>query len=223
MGGPFIIRTEEAAAIALKQNNPWAVFEQWKAAIIYEKGNMIYWQEDTADRFYYLKKGRVQVFLSSENGGEKTLTILEPGSLFGEAAFFDGLPRVSSARAVVRSEILPVDRGDLTDYFRRQPDLAMEMLRYLARTVRMLSDQVDNMTFLQADQRIARLLCTLAAERGGSVRCTHEEIGNRIGASRVTVSKILSRFARRGWIERRYGIILLLDAQALERFAFSAE
>lgn len=95
------------------------------------------------------------MFLSSENGGEKTLTIQGPGSLLGEAAFFDGLPRVSSARALVRSEILPVRREQLTSYFREDPNLAMEMLRYLARTVRMLSDQVDNITFLQADRRIA--------------------------------------------------------------------
>ena len=90
------------------EQRPWSVFERWGQPVIYERGRMVYWQEEIADCFYYLKSGKVQVFLSSENGGEKTLTIQGPGSLLGEAAFFDGLPRVSSARALVRSEILPV-------------------------------------------------------------------------------------------------------------------
>ena len=41
--------------------------------------------------------------------------------------------------------------------------MAMDLLEYLARTVRMLSAQVDHMTFLQTDQRIAQLLLNLAA------------------------------------------------------------
>ena len=200
------------------EQRPWSVFERWGQPVIYERGRMVYWQEEIADCFYYLKSGKVQVFLSSENGGEKTLTIQGPGSLLGEAAFFDGLPRVSSARALVRSEILPVRREQLTSYFREDPNLAMEMLRYLARTVRMLSDQVDNITFLQADRRIARLLTAMAEESGGPLPCTHEEIGNRVGVSRVTVSKILSQFDRRGWIRPAYASLIVIDLPALKEF-----
>ena len=78
------------------EQRPWSVFERWGQPVIYERGRMVYWQEEIADCFYYLKSGKVQVFLSSENGGEKTLTIQGPGSLLGEAAFFDGLPGNSS-------------------------------------------------------------------------------------------------------------------------------
>lgn len=204
------------------ENRPWSVFERWGQPAVYECGRMIYWQEEEASCFYYLKSGRVQIFLSSENGSEKTLTILGPGSLLGEAAFFDGLPRVSSARTLARSEIVSVHREQLTSYFREDPHLAMEMLRYLARTIRMLSDQVDNMTFLQADRRIARLLTAMAEESGICIRCTHEEIGNRVGVSRVTVSKILSQFSRQGWIKPAYGSLIVSDLPALKAFAYPA-
>ena len=63
----------------------------------------------------------------------------------------------------------------------------MDLLEYLARTVRMLSAQVDHMTFLQADQRIAQLLLNLAAaQERHTVHCTHEELAGLAGASRVT-------------------------------------
>ncbi len=207
------------------QQNLWEKLASSQAPKIYEKDQMIYLQGEYADRFYYLKRGRVKIFLSSENGMEKTLTVLEKENILGEAAFFDGLPRVSSAKALARCEIIVIDRRTLPDYFRREPTLAINMLQYLARTVRMLSAQVDNMTFLQADKRIAQFLVSLAGKPGVEqiVTCTHEEIGDLVGTSRVTVSKILSAFVKKGWISTRYHSILILNRKALSDFAFSQE
>jgi CRP-like cAMP-binding protein len=89
----------------------------------------------------------------------------------------------------------------------------------------MLSAQVDNMTFLQADKRIAQFLVNLAGKPGAeqTINCTHEEIGNLVGTSRVTVSKILSAFVNRGWISTQYHNILILNLKALTEFAFNQE
>lgn len=204
--------------------NVWELFEKQQIPKIYSQHQMIYYQGDQAETFHYLKKGRVKVFLTSENGSEKTLTILESGNIFGEAAFFDGLPRVSSAKTLIKSEIISINRQTLMDYFSREPSLAMSMLQYLARTVRMLSAQVDNMTFLQADKRIAQLLvnaCAKSADPHPVVPCTHEEIGELIGASRVTVSKILNGFVKRGWLATRYRSVEIQDVKSLTLFAFS--
>ena len=69
----------------------WRLFAKNLPTRTYENDQMIYWQEEQADCFYCIKKGRVKVFLSSENGMEKTITIVEQGIL-GEAAFFDHMP-----------------------------------------------------------------------------------------------------------------------------------
>lgn len=200
----------------------WRVFETIQAPRVYAKGEMVYLQGERADCLYYLKAGRVKIFLSSENGMEKTLTILNCGSLFGEAAFLDRLPRMSSARTLICSEIIAVDRPHLMRYFSEQPALAMNLLEYLARTVRMLSAQVDHMTFLQADQRIAQLLLNLTAGEEHVVRCTHEELAGLAGTSRVTVSKALGEFVRKGWIATRYREVGILDRDALRQFAFAS-
>ena len=207
------------------QQNLWEALVACQTPKTVAKNQMIYLQGEYANSFYYLKKGRVKIFLSSENGMEKTLTVLEKENILGEAAFFDGLPRVSSAKALVKCEIIVIDRRTLPEYFRREPTLAINMLQYLARTVRMLSAQVDNMTFLQADKRIAQFLVNLAGKAGAepSVSCTHEEIGNLVGTSRVTVSKILSDFTKKGWISTHYHNILILNLKALSNFAFAQE
>ena len=199
----------------------WPLFEREKGKS-YGKDQMVYLQGEQADSFFYLKQGRIKIFLTSENGMEKTLSLLEPGNIFGEAAFFDGMPRVSSAKTICPSEIVRVTRRDLLRDFTKEPELAMSLLTLLSHTVRMLSNQVDNMTFLQADQRIALQLLKLQGEsdrKGKEIYCTHEDLGNLAGTSRETDSKILNRFAKNNWISTHYRSIIIQDADALQEFA----
>lgn len=115
----------------------------------------------------------------------------------GEASFFDQCPRVTSAMAVTECQAVPVDQRQLNEMFSRHSELAVPMLQYLARTVRMLSGHVDNAT-LPARQRVARYLLSLfPAGDSSPLFCTHEEIGQAVGLSRVTVSRVLERLARR--------------------------
>ncbi|SMC50110.1 Crp/Fnr family transcriptional regulator [Papillibacter cinnamivorans] len=196
----------------------WHRFASALPPRVYEKDRMIYWQGETAERFYYLTEGRVKTFISSGEGEEKILTVYQAGHIFGEASFFDGMPRVSSARALTRSRIVSISREVVAEQFAQDPSLALSMLRYLARTVRMLSAQVDNMTFLQADRRIARLLVNLQ-ERDEDIFCTHEELGSSAGVSRVTVSRVLGEFERLGWIDTGYRKIRILKREELRHFA----
>ena len=193
----------------------WAPFANSRPPILCSPGYLIYLQGTEATCFYYLKQGRVRSFIQSEDGGERVLSLYGPGSLFGEAAFFDGLPRVSSAVALTPCQLVPIDRELVTREIARDPELAMAMLSYLARTVRMLSGQVDQMAFRPARWRVARFL-TVNADGNGRVSCPQEEIAATISVSRVTVSRILNQLAREGLISLGYRSVQILDRPGLE-------
>ena len=195
----------------------WAPLAQGRPPLRFAPGQIIYLQGTLAGQFYYILTGTARCFMTSEEGEERTLTLHGAGDLIGEAAFFDGEPRVSSAVAVTACQVVSIDQDRLTQVFARQPELAVSMLRYLSRTIRMLSGHVDG-SFLSADRRVARHLLALPAP-GGLVRCTHEEIGSSVGASRVTVSRALGELERRGWLATGYRCVKLLDRPALAAFA----
>ena len=195
----------------------WEPFAASRPAVLCSAGYLIYLQNTEATCFYYLKSGRVKSYIQSEDGAERVLNIYEPGALFGEASFFDELPRVSSAVALTPCEIVPIDRELVAQQIRRDPNLAMMMLKYLAHTVRVLSTQVDEMAFRPADQRIARHLLTLVPDANGFVRCTQDEIAASVSVSRITVSRVLGEFSKAGRIKTAYGGLTLLDAKALQR------
>ena len=191
-------------------------FAQNRPPVRCSAGYLIYLQDTQATCFYFLKSGRVKSFIQSEDGGARVLHIYSAGNLFGEAAFFDGLPRVSSAVALTACEIVPIDRELVALAFSQDPELALSMTKYLARTVRLLSRQVDQMAFRPAQWRVADCLLTLSSD-GGPACCTQDDIAAAVSASRVTVSRILNGFAKRGWVELGYRSVTLLDREALAR------
>ena len=194
----------------------WTPFAEGTAPRLYRAGQIIYLQGTIPTEFYYLQRGQVRSFLSSPAGGERELTIHQSGDLMGEASFFDQCARVSSAMALEDSLVIAVDRPRLMAVFSKHPDLAVSMCEYLAHTVRVLSGHVDDITFRPAHQRIARWLLTKANKNTSDpIPCTHEEIGLAIGASRVTVSRVLSTFSKKKWIKTGYGTVQILEPDAL--------
>lgn len=198
----------------------WEPFAKSRPPVRCSPGYLIYLQNTQATCFYYLKSGKVKSFIQSEDGGERVLNLYTAGSLFGEASFFDELPRVSSAVALSPCEIVPIDRELVSQEFARNPELALAMMKYLARTVRLLSGQVDQMAFRPARWRVANYLLTLAG-RGGTVICTQDDIAAAVSASRVTVSRVLNEFAQKGWVELGYRAIRLAELEPLKKLCQS--
>ena len=207
----------------LPKDPAWKIFENYRNPVTYRPGEIVYLQGDTPAEFYYLVSGRVTIFMPSESGAQRTLTVKESGNIFGEASFFDGLDRVSSASADTECRIIAIDNALLTECFSREPQLAVTMLRYLGRTVRMLSNQLDTVSFLPANKRIARVLLDYdEINPGRPINCTQEELGNMTGSSRVTVSRALNDFAHRGLIEIRYRRICVTDRDGLTAYALES-
>jgi len=196
----------------------WSFLDEGQPFRHFSSHQLVYLQGETDDCFYYLKKGRVCIFLISDEGDEKTVTFRESGSIFGEAAFFDGKPRTTSARTITDCQIVSIGRAELTSLFRQDPSLALQMLQVLAKTVRMLSGQLDTMSFLSADRRIAGILVSLANTEH-TVHNSQEELGNLAGVTRITVNRVLHSFAEKGWLTLQYRSVTLLDPAALTAFA----
>ena len=178
----------------------WDIFAQGQTPKLYTKGQMIYLQGEQPHHFYYLVSGSARSFLSSPEG---------------EASFFDQYPRVSSAMALEDSLVVSIDQQRLDQIFMEHPQLAQPMLRYLARTIRILSDHVDTAS-LPAIGRVARYLLTLPRGENNTVACTHESIGQAIGMSRITVSRAMKQLVQQGAVETGYGTVQILDEGQLQ-------
>ena len=192
----------------------WDRLSEGRSPRKYRAGQMVYLQGTPPDCFYYLASGSVRSFISSPSGEERVLTVHRAGDLMGEASFFDGCPRVTSAMALEDCLILSVNREQLDRAFQRHPELALPMLQHLARTGRTLSGHVGASS-LPAQQRIARWLLGQPTGEDSTIRTTHEEIGQAVGLSRVTVSRVLGDLAAQGLVGLGYRTVAVLDREGL--------
>ncbi len=77
----------------------------------YEFGDVIVKQDDPADSFYVLTKGRARALKVKPDGEEIPLGVLKPGDSFGEAALSEGGSRNATVRCSTTVDVLRLDRG----------------------------------------------------------------------------------------------------------------
>lgn len=90
-----------------------------------------------------------------------------------------------------------------------------------SRRITDLFSLIDDIVFQRMDVRLAARLLELADDQD-MVRATHQVLGTELGTAREVISRTLSEFQRRGWIEQERGRLRLVQKPGLERLARSA-
>ena len=117
----------------------------------FDPGTTILRQGSSAVALYLLLDGEVEVSREPEEGGRAVpLARLKPGDIFGEMAVLDDDTRSSSVTALEPSRCALLSRWDLLQELRRHPELALELVRVLARRIRNLDERVATSEARQA-------------------------------------------------------------------------
>src|SRR6516165_2883276 len=86
---------------------------------------------DAADGCYRLEQGLLKVCITSPQGDERILTILGPGSIVGELAIIDGLPRSATVVAIRDSKLSFISREEFISCIREYPEIYSDLVSRL--------------------------------------------------------------------------------------------
>jgi CRP/FNR family cyclic AMP-dependent transcriptional regulator len=190
---------------------------------IFERGQMIYWQQDPGDRMFVLTEGVVKLYVSSRDGDVIELVRHQPPANFGEVALLDGGPRTETAKAVEHSTLLVVTRADLIRLLRSEDQVAEALLRILGAIVRRTTRQLTDLAFLDLQGRVARQLLVLASEPGEygarTRPLTQGDLATMVSGARQTVNQALRSLEARGLIRANGRTFEILDRDRLEHLA----
>ncbi len=99
----------------------------------FKPGDVIFRQGDAAlGEAYLVHEGHVEVRRHGD-GEERVLRVLRKGDLLGEVALFRDAPHSATAVAVDRVTLLVIPATRLEDMVRTRPELAIALIRQLAR------------------------------------------------------------------------------------------
>jgi CRP/FNR family transcriptional regulator, cyclic AMP receptor protein len=191
-------------------------------------GAMILTADQPGEIAYIVLEGTLKVSTIEANGRELTLALLGPGEIVGELALADRAVRSADVTALEPSVLVWIDRGTFERLRREIPGITENLLRLLARRLRLANAQLQAMATLDVHGRVARQLLSLAdvlGEEGADggmripLRVTQSDLAALVGATRVRVNEVLVGFTRRRQIAvDRQHRITILDRAGLEAY-----
>ena len=169
----------------------------------FPKNTVVVNEGDETDSLYVILSGRVKIFLADENGREFILGGAGPGEYFGEVAL-DGGPRSASVMTLEPCRFAVIPRAEMKVFIGAHPGIALSIMINLSRRVRTLTENVKSLALMDVYGRVARLLLDLARKEKGTMvvgeALTQQAIADRVGASRVMISRILKDLTTGGYI-----------------------
>lgn len=192
--------------------------------ITFTKGDMLLRQGDEGSRLYIILSGMARVSMVASNGHEIVLDYAESGHVIGEVAFFDGGERSASAEALTDMTLLTLSREAFAEILASHTDLAMQLMKALARRLRQTNDIVEADRAFTSGPRLARYLLRLmlsGSEDGGrlKLKLSQSELGNFVGLSREQINRQLSAWSDHDIVGIDSGHIHIIDRDMLLEIA----
>lgn len=171
----------------------------------YRKNTVLINEGEAGDSLFVLLKGGVKVFAMDENGREITYGTIEAGDYFGEMSL-DGGPRSASVITLEACTCSVLSRVQVSEHLAEEPDFSINLVAQLIRRARAATEAARNMALLNVYGRLVALLeerrhDTPDGETVILQAITHQDIANRVGASREMVSRLLKDLEKGGYIE----------------------
>lgn len=195
----------------------FSYFEKAGTKVIYHPHDIIYMQEDDTTSLYLIVRGRVRVYHMNMNGEEITYEILDKGRIFGESSFFQNISRPTTVSALSEVELISCHLEQLYPFLSRSQELTVALFQYMSQTCDHVTALLKKAyTYNRYEKMASFLLEQSHTQVPYAISCTHEEISTIVGLSRVTITKVLNEFVKRGYIKNKYREIIVIDENGLK-------
>lgn len=191
----------------------------------YPPGSILLAEEELAPDVFILLRGEVKLSVASSAGKRFILRVARSGEILGLASSFSGNPCEVTAECLHSCDIAQLRRADFLGFLSRNPSV----FQFVARELSLYYEQACvRLRTMGATSHVAAKLARLLLEWSCAERSdvlprhliripfTHAEIGECIGSTRETVTRLLTRLQKDGVIEIRGSILEITDRPALE-------
>lgn len=186
------------------------------------RGAALYRSSDVFDALYAVRSGAFKTQSVSRGGVEKITGFHLPGELMGLDAINTERHNYD-AMALEDSEVCVIPFAKLQALALRIPELQRQLFRLLSREIARDEGLMLLLGSMTAEQRLAAFLLSLSRryQRLGyagdcfNLRMTRDDIGNYLGLTMETVSRLMSRFQREGLIAAQHREIEFRNAAGL--------
>ena len=187
----------------------------------YERGEVVFWQDEACQGLQIIERGMVKLFKLSPQGRELIVNIFKEGATFAEVPVFDGGANPVNSAALEESDIWQLDTAVIRSLMEKHPEMCKQVMLNLAKNLRMMVGIIEEVSFYQVTQRLARLLSQMSTDEltgSDSTRLTQDQLAARLGTVREVLARALRALERSGAIRVDRRQIHILDSRLLKQW-----
>lgn len=185
------------------------------------RGEYLFHEGDPSHGFYVVQSGGVYVHRVNAAGKEQAIHVFRAGETFAEGALAtaDGYP--ADARAVEASQVVLIQKAGFLSLLSRQPELALRMLASMSSHLRVLVNQLEDLTLKDVETRLVHWLLKQCPNPRAdspvaiSLTMTKRLLASELGTISETLSRTLAKLRSQKLVAVKGKTITLLSPPAL--------
>jgi CRP/FNR family cyclic AMP-dependent transcriptional regulator len=190
-------------------------------------GAILFVEGQSPRGIFILHTGRVKLSTTSREGKILVLKTAEAGEVLGLSAAISGMGFEMTAETAIRCQMNFIDRKNLLNLLHNYSEIGMHAAQSLSRDFRSAYRDIHDLVLTRSSAgKLARLLLSQSPdperadfEANPRSLMTHEEMAQRIGASRETVTRLLTDLKRKRLIGLDGPKLVIHDRIGLEALA----
>lgn len=189
------------------------------------KKEIIHFSEDSADKIYFLKKGKVKISKYSDQDKEMILSVLGPGEIFGETGVMGAESYGTVAEVMEDAIICSLSIDQLKGMLEKNPAFNLSVTKLIGLRYLKVQSRLESLVFKTAPERIRGFIKEMAEEHGKTLangseievklKLKHEDIAKLTATTRQSVTTELNKLEKDGVILFDRKRILIKDIKRL--------
>tara|TARA_R110001583_G_scaffold14793_3_gene61610 strand:+ start:93 stop:1166 length:1074 start_codon:yes stop_codon:yes gene_type:complete len=194
---------------------------------LFDKKDFIFREGDGAHTLFFIEKGSVKTYKSTESGKEFVTGIHKVGDFVGQLSLLNPEGTyLETAVAIDNTEAYAIPKSDFIHLINDNKDVSHKFMDIISTNLIEVQDQLVNMAYSTVRQRVAKALLSL--HKKGVIKDSYyegldiprEDFAGMIGTATETAIRTLSDFREEGLITMGHARrIMLLDKERLQNIA----
>lgn len=160
----------------------------------YKKGETIFSQNQLSKFIYFIQEGTIKIIRSSGNNLSAIASLAGSGDLIGFETLLPNKKYVSSALTLTESFVCRFEKSFFIDFLNQYEQSSSLILNELIAQLTKAYDTIYDLMNKPVKSRLAKALLMLNPSDNELISVSREDLARMIGATRETVTRMLTDF-----------------------------
>jgi CheY-like chemotaxis protein len=211
--------------VTISGSDPLKALAEERESRKFKKKQVIYAEEKTPYKMYFIQKGKVKTYKTNDDGKELVTKLYNEGDFFGYIAMLENTVYKETAEALEDTEVALIPREDFDKLMSSNVEVVRKFVCLLANDITEKEQQLLNMAYNSLRKKVADALMAIDKKyrrenEAFVINISRGSLANIAGAAKESLVRVLSDFKDEGLIEIiNQGDIIIKDSKKLENLA----